>query len=87
VSEKQALKDKLDSYLRLLDKLDDVDSSLDDVDSTMRNIMHTEPRACDLSPLLQVVGDALSELLEAARERSNELENELDALDALSASE
>jgi hypothetical protein len=82
VSDKQALKDKLDSYLALLDKLEDVDSNLDDADSAMRRIMATEPRACDLSPLFQAVGDALAELLEAARERSNELEDELDALGA-----
>jgi hypothetical protein len=82
VSDKQALKDKLDSYLALLDKLEDVDSGLSDADSAIRRISATEPSACDLSYRLQSVGDELAALLEAARERSNELENELDALDA-----
>jgi chaperonin cofactor prefoldin len=82
VSDKQALKDKLEAYIVVLAELDELDSDLSAIDNALGNLASDEPRACDFRPMLQTVGDAFAELLEAVRERSEELENELDALGA-----
>jgi hypothetical protein len=81
VSDKQDLTDKLDSYIDLREKLDNLGSDLDDITSLVSRIAMSEPAACDLRLQARTISDALTDLLESVDERSNELENLLDDLD------
>jgi DNA mismatch repair ATPase MutS len=81
VSDKQDLTDKLDTYIDLREKLDNLGSDLDDITSLVSRIAMSEPSACDLRLQARAISDALTDLLESVDERSNELENLLDDLD------